>query len=333
MDDYRYTYAVARISVLSTRLIDKAFASRVLAAEPREILRMLSETDYAQSFASIEDPADFDRGLIIELGKTYDLLHHICPEKEVIELLRKRYDFHNLKALLKAHLLEVPANGSIIDLGTYALEKLSATVSENAYRFVPDYIRDTALQAVAAYEKTQKLEEISRICDRAMWMHLIERAREVGNEIVIDLFRKHIDFVNIKTFIRIKEFAEDRDVLNASFIPGGSYTIDFFLHSLDEQISMFLTHLDRGSEDRRVLSEGLSRWPEDRSFWRLELAIDNYFLNRFYQMRNALFSIAPLIYYLLRKESDGKFLRTVIKSKMIGMARNEIEERVRFLYV
>jgi vacuolar-type H+-ATPase subunit C/Vma6 len=50
-------------------------------------------------------------------------------------------------------------------------------------------------------------------------------------------------------------------------------------------------------------------------------------------MRHMLFSIAPLIYYLLRKEAEAKLIRTVVRCKLIGMARKQIEERLRYLYV
>ncbi len=46
-----------------------------------------------------------------------------------------------------------------------------------------------------------------------------------------------------------------------------------------------------------------------------------------------LFSIAPLIYYLLRKEAEAKLIRTVIRCKLIGMQRAQIEERLRYPYV
>jgi V/A-type H+-transporting ATPase subunit C len=313
--------------------MDRSFAARALAAEPQEILRMLGETTFAEAFAGVQSPAEIDRALVTELDKTYSLLRQIAPEKELIDLFRRRYDYHNLKTLLKAKLTGVPANGALMNLGAYDLEKLSTAVAEKAYRFAPEFIRETANEAMAEYEKTSKLSAISYTCDRNMWADLLNQAVQSGNQIVTDLMSKRVDFANIKTFIRIKEFAEDRELFGKYYIPGGSYSLAFFTHHMDEQLSLFLSHLDKNGDERRILSEGLSLWPEDKSFWRLEAAIDNFILNWFYQMRMKLFSIAPLLYYLFKKEADGKFIRTIIRAKMIGMPRGEIEERVRFLYV
>ncbi len=84
MDDFRYTYAVARVNALSVELLDKEFASRMLAAEPEEILGMLGETSMAESFAGVDSPFEIEKGLGKELRETYDLLEKICPDKEAI---------------------------------------------------------------------------------------------------------------------------------------------------------------------------------------------------------------------------------------------------------
>ncbi len=333
MDDYRYTYAVARINVLSMKLIDRSFAARMLAVEAEEAFRMLNETVYAESIAAVQGPAELDRALLTELERTYDLLLHISPEKELIDIFRRRYDFHNLKVLLKANVCGVAPEGALIALGTYPLDKLSAAVTEKTYRFVPDYIRETATEALSEYDKTLRLSAISYTCDRRMWSYLLEQALNSGNETVIRLIREYVDLANIKAFIRIKEFAENRQMLEKHFIPGGTYPLALFLRYMDEQLSLFLTHLETAKNKHQFLSEAFQMWPEDKSFWRLEVAGDNHILRWLHGMRMALFSIAPLLYYLLRKEAEAKLIRTLIKGKQIGLQRKEIEERMRFLYV
>lgn len=333
MDDYRYTYAVARINALSTTLLDRAFASRMLAAEPDEILRLLGETAYAESLTSVEDPAQLERGLIRELQKTHALLGRICPDKKLIRLFRVRYDFHNLKAMLKSKLTGVPYEDSIIDLGTYGIDEMSAAVGEDAYRFVPEHIQDTALDALEEHNKVGTLYAVSYTCDRSMWSYLLQNALKLRNKIVINLFREYINLANIKTFFRVKEFAEDREVFERYFIPGGSYPLDFFLRHLDAQLGHFLDHLAKTQYEHHIVSQGLRMWPEEKSFWRMEIAADNFILHQFSNMRMMLFSIAPLIYYLLRKEAEAKLIRTIIRCKLIGTARGGIEERLRYPYV
>ena len=333
VDDTRYTYAVARINALSNRFLDRTFASRMLAAEPDEIIRMLGETTYSESFAGVDGPGQLETGLLRELRKTHDLLGTICPDKELIRLFRIRYDFHNLKAMLKSRITGIPHTRSIMDLGTFGIGELSTAVREEAYRFVPSHLRDAALDAMEEYEREGALYAISSVCDISMWRHLMQEAVKHRNKIVIELFCEQINLVNIKTFVRMKEFKGEPELFTRYFIPGGSYSADFFLRQMGEQLTFFLNHLRTTRYEHQIVSYGFRMWPDDKSFWRLEAACDNFVLEHFSKLRLRHFSIAPLIYHLLRKEAEAKLIRTVVKCKLIGMTRELIEERLRYIYV
>jgi len=294
---------------------------------------MLGETTYAESFTTVEDPTQVDRGLLREMGKTYDLLDRICPDRAAIGLFRKRHDFHNLKAMLKSKITGVPYEDSVVALGTYGVDRLGAAVQEDNYRFAPPYVRDTALAALAEYERMGTVNVVGYTCERSMWCHLIEQARANGVKLVVQLFREYVDLTNIKTFLRMRECSENLDEFDRYFIPGGSHPIDFYLRHRDEELGLFLHRLATQQYERHIVSEGLMMWPEDRSFWRLEIAFDNYILLQFQEMRFQLFSIAPLLYYLLRREAEARLIRTVIRCKLAGMVRQQIEERLEHLYV
>ncbi len=333
MDDFRYTYAVARINALSTGLLDREFASRLLAAEADDILGMLGETPYADDLAGVESPIGIEKALIREIAKVYELLDKICPEKEVIKLFRARYDYHNLKAMMKSQIIGTAHTDSIIDLGTFSIGELSAAVREKNYRFIPEHLRAAAIDALAEYEKTRNLESISYVCDQSMWRHLMKLALKGRNKIIKKLFREYVNLANIKTFFRIREIGEVPRDFERYFIPGGSYSLDFFFFYLNEELGLFLDHLAKTPYERHIVSQGLMMWPEDRSFWRLEIACDDFILHYYWKRRMRLFSVVPLIYYLLRKMAEVRLIRTVIRCKLIGMPRKQIEERLGYLYV
>lgn len=333
MDDFRYTYAVARVNALSIGLLDRDFASRILAAEPEEIVGMLGETGMAGSFADVESPIEIEKGLGRELTETYDFLEKVCPDKEAARLFRHRHDFHNLKAMLKARIKGVPHENFLMNLGTYEVDKLAAAVSEDNFRFVPEHLGETAVEALAEYEKTQAPAAISYTCDRLMWQYIMRRARKTRNSIMIDLFQEYVNLVNLKSFFRFKELSEDREDFKRHYVPGASYSLEFFLHYMDEELGLFLDHLAKTRYERHIVTRGIQTWPEHKLFWRLELTSDNFLLHYFGQMRFQLFSIAPLIYYLLRKIADTRLIRTVVRCKLIGMPRDKIEERLRYIYV
>jgi len=332
MDDFRYAYAVARINALSARLLDGEFASRMLAAEPDEIPGMLAETALAESFADVETPNDIERGLARELRKTYDLLEKVCPDKEAIRLFRYRYDFHNLKAILKSRATGVPCSDSLVGLGTYDVERLEAAVSESSYRFIPAHLADAAIEALAEYEATEKLDSIGRVCDRSMWRFGLEKARKGREKAIMDLFTEWIDLANIEAFLRVNEFADDPAAFERYYISGGSYELELFMDHMQEDLGLFLDRLATTRYMRHIVTEGLKMWPEDKSFWRLEIASENYLLEYFHRLRHRVFDIAPLLYYLLRKIAETRLIRRVTRCKLIGMPRAQIEERLGYIH-
>lgn len=333
MDDFRYTYAVARINALSVGLLDREFASRLLAAEPEDIPGMLSETAMADSFDDVGRELDVEKGLRKELVKVYALLESICPDKDAIRLFRHRHDFHNLKVMLKSKIRGVSHDAFLIDLCGCDVDELAAAVAEDNYRFVPEHLANAALESIAECRETGALAAIGYTCDRLMWQYIIREARRTRNKIAIELFREYVNLANLKSFFRFSEFSNDPDVFKRHYIPEGDYSLEFFLHYMNQELGLFLDHLTKTRYEHDIIAQGLRKWPEDKSFWRLEQASDNFLLHQFHQMRHHSFSIAPLIYYLLRKIAETRLIRTVLRCKLIGMPRDLIEQRLRYIYV
>ncbi len=333
MDDSRYTYAVARINALSAGSLDREFASRLLAAEPEDIPGMLRDTVLSESFGDVESPSDIEKGLRRELLKVYDLLEAICPDKDAIRLFRHRHDFHNLKAMLKSKIRGVSHDAFLINLCECDVDKLAAAVAEDNYRLVPKHLGNAARESLSECRETGTLSAISYTCDRLMWQYIIREARTTRNKIIIELFREYVNLANLKSFFRFSEFSNDPDVFKRHYIPEGDYSLEFFLHYMNEELGLFLDHLTKTRYEHDIVSRGLRKWPEEKSFWRLEQASDNFLLHQFHQMRHHSFSIAPLIYYLLRKIAETRLIRTVLRCKLVGMPRDLIEQRLRYIYV
>ncbi len=332
MDDFRYTYAVARINALSAGLLDREFAARLLAAEPENIPGMLRETALADSFSDIESSVDMEKGLRKELRKAYDLVENICPDEAAIRLFRYRHDFHNLKAMLKSRIQGVPHDAFLMDLCACDTGKMAAAVAEGSYRLIPAHLGAAAVESMAEYGKTGRLASIGHTCDRLMWRYLIQEARATRMKIMIELFNEYVNLTNLKSFFRFREFSEDREIFKRNHIPEGDYSLDFFLHYMDEELGLFLDHLMKTRYEHHISAQGLRKWPEDRSFWRLELASDNFLIHHFHEMRHQIFSVAPIIYYLLRKIAETRLIRTVLRCKLIGMPREQIAHRLRYIY-
>jgi len=327
-----YTYAVARIRALETRLLDRAGLERLLGEDPQGVIRFLKESDYADSLAQITGPHDLEEGLNREINKVLNLLEEIAPDKELIQLFRLRYDFHNLKVLLKAKYLQLPPEDALLNLGLLDPVVLRTAIEENKYGDLPDPLKIALQEAIKIYESGRGLRVLSLTLDRLMWGHFLETARKYGVPFLIELFQQYIDLANIKAFVRIKGYQERGDLLEMALIPDGKLELRSFLHLYEEPWDAFF-HWLSFSPYEDLLEQGLRSWPEEKSFWRLELACDNHILKYLEGTRGIFFGIAPLICYLIYKENEVKLLRLLLVGKLNGVPVQKLRERLRAIYV
>lgn len=112
----KYAYAVARVKVLENRIIDRARLERLVDVDTVDAaVKSLSETDYGWALGEAEGRQDYEAALARELARTYRTILEFAPEPELIGAMLARYDFHNMKALLKARALEVASAQRGID--------------------------------------------------------------------------------------------------------------------------------------------------------------------------------------------------------------------------
>ena len=117
----KYAYAVGRIKALETKLLDRSKIDRMIEAENvGDVLRVLSETEYGDMIAEIKSAEEFEGILYMGLKRTYSVARSFYPDPELVDLFTLKYDFHNLKVLLKSKLSDQGAEELLIDLGVIA---------------------------------------------------------------------------------------------------------------------------------------------------------------------------------------------------------------------
>ncbi|HED24215.1 MAG TPA: V-type ATP synthase subunit C, partial [Firmicutes bacterium] len=144
IDDTAYAYAVGRIRALEARLLDRNRFERMIdVPSADEVLKMLTESDYASSFGELPDINDFETVLAAEFRHIFELLVAITPWPELIAIMALRYDVHNLKVLFKERYLAVKSD-LLIPVGTCPTGKMAQAVAEDDFRDLPDRLRTAA---------------------------------------------------------------------------------------------------------------------------------------------------------------------------------------------
>ena len=338
-DDTRYAYAVARIRGMETRLLDRQWIERLLAEDAGGALKVLADSAFQDAVADVGRPEDIEDGLVRALAETLLTVSALSPEPELIDLFRLRWDFRNLKSLVKASLLKLSDEdtgpggegiGLVDGIGTVDLTVLQKAVADGDYVSLPNVLADAARGAMETFRDSSELAGVDRAFDLAMWAHLLAVATEKGSEFLTGYFRTEIDTINIRTFIRVKEAGLDRTDLLRALVPGGTLDLSLLESLLGEPVDAFARSLEYGRYG--ALAPVFREWTGEKAHV-LELACDNALLNYVEPARTAAYGIEPLVAFILVRQIEIKLVRAAVAAKLDGVRRDEVEARLRTAHV
>lgn len=335
-DDTRYAYAVGRIRVLETRLLDKSrFDSLVEARNAEEVLKALSDTAYGPFLAELKEVRDFEEALNGELKSVLRLVSELSQDAELTDIFRLRYDFHNLKVFLKIKGLgsRLPGSGprALIDAGLIGAVKMKNIVEEDNYRALPRELQAAGEKAAKAFRETHDAQQIDIILDREMYALFSQRTREKSHPFLREYVQLCIDLTNIKTVLRVKESGRDKNFFSEVFLEGGALNKSLFLRSYEESMNNFASLLSSTSYGALV-SAGIKYRQENRSWSELERLADNYLISFLKRAKYIVFGLEPIVAYLLARENEVKMIRMIMIGKLNGLAVDLLRSRLRDIY-
>jgi V/A-type H+-transporting ATPase subunit C len=331
-DDTRYAYAVARVRGMETHLLDRQWIERLLGETADGALRALSDSAYQDALADVARPEDIEPGLERALAETLATVSEISPEPELIDLFRVRWDFRNLRSLIKASVLKIEGAeiGIVRGVGVMDVGLLEKAVREKDYTMVPPFLAEPARAAEEAYRDEGELSAIDQIIDGALWRHSLAVAGERGEEFLLRFFAAEIDLANIKAFVRIKESGKDRTDLARAFVPGGVVDRPFLEGMLGEPLDAFARGIEYGPYGS--LAPIFRDWSRERTYL-LELACDNLLLKLTEPGKTEAYGIEPLVAFILTRRIEIKLVRAAVIAKLDGLERGEVEGRLRSTHV
>lgn len=319
--DTRYAYITGRVRALEARLLDKLKMERMIAAtSAKASLSELEETDYGPYVSQLKNINNFEDLLHDELKRLYSFIDKGSLDKELTDLFRMHYDFHNLRVFLKNKFKEKPLSLEelpFINLGTIEPLKIG-----EAKKFL-----QIQKQATIAFEENKNPQDIDLILDKEYYKRCLEKARESENEFVINLFCREIDLLNIKVFFRCRVLKKNKDFFSKALIVRGILTKKLFLEFYEKEEGAFLRKLSFTPYAKAVMGY------EKEGLGGLELSCDNFFLECLKKTKLITAGLEVLIAYLIAKENEIKLLRSILTGKINEIPAQMIRERMRDTFI
>lgn len=333
MDKMNFAQAVTRIKALETKLLDGTKLNRMIESSTAdEAIKVLSETEYSQFIGNVKRAEDYEYLLSEELKRVYSLIDEISPEKRLVDLLAIKYDYHNLKTLIKGKALKRDLSDLLVPVGNADIKILKDAVMNENYYDLSSIMREALENTIGDFEKTKDPQRIDIILDKYMYKEMHEIANELGDSYTIEYVKKNIDLTNILTFLRLKKQKKDREFLKTVILRHGSIDVDIYENYYNDSVDNFVNRISH-TDYYDILSAGLEEYNKSGKLSTIEMLRDNFIMNYIKNAKYISFGIEPLIAYVYAKENEIKAIRIIMVGKLNNIEPEVIKGRLRDIYV
>ena len=247
---------------------------------------------------------------------------------DILDLFRIRYDYHNVKVLVKSTGANVNAAYLLSSSGRIGTKELNEAFITGQRSDLP-YPLAAAMGSAAGILSRTGNPQLSDIeLDKAYFAELTSLAERLKDSFISGYVRLLIDSANLRMTIRTARIGRDKGFLLAALIPGGSIGVERIALSYEENVPIPFTD-DTLVHAVRLGAEAMAGGAQTL----FELACDNAVLHYVTTTTFISFGPAPVIAYLAKLEWEITVIRMILMGKYTGISSDVIRERLRDCYV
>lgn len=319
----KYTYAATRVKVLEQKLLSETQMEMLLSAKSiPETIKVLQST-YLAPFLASQNQIDVTTALDNNILNAKQLLVSIVPDPEILDILWVKYDYHNLKVIIKGERGHIEDN-QILELcfhgGIYQPEELLEHYHKNTLAQLSLFFDEAKSEA----KKTSRIFEIDIAMNIFYFKHIKSLAKKCKNTFAREFVRLQIDLFNIKMALRSHSLGLFD--YTKVFVEGGIFSDN----DLKDKESIFLSLQKLGG--KKIWKEAVQVFEENGSFASFEKIADDYLASFLKSKSNNVFSVAPIFSYFNAQKKNAQTIGTILSAKYSGMKEKELRTILRRVY-
>lgn len=334
MDRMEYTQAVATMRVYEKRLLDPVKIERMVDAKSaEEVLKILQETEYSRSMGSSTRPEEFETILTNEMNRVYNDIKSKIKDPAIIKLLSLRYDYQNLKTLLKAEALGKEIVLDLSEMGSVPTQSLKSNFESGNLKESGVQFAEAARAARDEFAKNKDPQQMDFIVDKAYFNHINELLNGLTDvELIKDYVRYQIDMFNLLALMRTRKQEKDPRFIQDIVVPGGEIEMRDIKDSAADAPEQIASRF-QGRKIGPALKRGMEAYQSTGRLGEMERQMENGLIDIIKPARMVVFGPEPLFGYIIAKERENKLLRIIMVSKLNNIPPDRIRERLRDIYV
>ena len=264
-----------------------------------------------------------DSVLTEEQNKAYKLVTSIIGDSPLVSLLKVRYDFQNLKALIKSEILGIAPDSMLVDSGNISLQSLKDGFRERDKKLLNGAIVSVSETAIKEASETGDPQRIDILADKACFDYIMNGCEDSGFDFLSEYFNAKADLINVMIFIRCRRMGKDvtffEDVLLPYF---GAIKFNKLKEYYNRPFEDFYEMLSNTSYRNVFVGD-------NNSVKELEWRITDYLNGLVNKMNSVSFGPQVVVGFLLGKENEISNIRIALSSVVSGIDPEKIKEKLR----
>lgn len=309
------------------KLLTREKAERMLdAASFEDAAKLLADSGYEDM--SQMNAKEIEESLAKHCSKIYEELGKFCPDSRLVDIFKLRYDYHNVKVILKAEAMGQDAKRLLSDSGRIPGEKLLEIYNEDKRVLLPETLAAAVDEAKTVLARTANPQLADFVLDKAYFAELQALAAALDSSFIKGYAALLIDSSNLRSLVRTLRMGKNQDFLSEVLVPGGNIGVERLAAAGDkDSLAALYNHtvLEKaGALGAECLAGG--------SMTAFELACDNA-VNAYLRGAKLIsYGAEPVIAYMAAVESEITAIRMILTGRLAGIAPQVIRERLRDMY-
>jgi len=299
------------------------------ARTDEDATKVLAECGYGDIPSSSAE--DLERALASGRNGMFAFLERIVPEHALIDAFRAKYDYHNMKAILKSEAKAFDPEPLMIDSGRVRSKSLIEMLRQDDTRGLPPVMRAALYEARDVLARTDDPQLSDMVLDRALFDEMRKMAEASQSKFLSEYVKLSIDLTNLRAVVRALRIGRGADFLRSLLITGGKVDNDRLVAAALSDAS--LSELYSGSLLEEAATYGSPAIQGETSLTTFERHGDEAIIKYMKTSKFVAFGEQPLIAFIAAKEAEIISIRTIMSGRKAGVSHDIIRERLRESYV
>jgi len=329
LKDTDYLSISARIRAMENKMLTRERMERMLEARSNEeAAKVLTECGYGDF--SVFTPAALEEKLAAARSAIYQDLRSALPDPNLIDVFRIKYDYHNIKVLLKSQAIGSDETRLLVEGGRYSANALREAYYKEDLRNFSEQFRAAVSMAKETLAASGDPQATDFVLDKAYFEEMALMAIKTESDFLMGYVRLAIDAANLRAAVRAARMERGADFLSQVLVPGGNVSEKSVATA---GASELVTLFGRGQlAEAAVLGATLTSAGSGH-LTEFERLCDNALMGYLADSRRIPFGEQVPVTYLYAKEAELTAIRIIMTGRMAGLDTEIIRERLRESYV